>query len=144
MIFFIATIVFLVGFNPTVHTPLAYIQKYNFNVVWPRAMMSTNTLYKRCNTIRLSERAELSRWKMLGHILRSDERSPAQAALCYAVEMNISLVGRIGCHRKNLFQTLKCDLKKRSIMLNNYEDVLHLRELASDRGHWNNLFVRDI
>ena len=114
------------------------------NVVWPRAMMSTNTLYKRCNTIRLSERAELSRWKMLGHILRSDERSPVQAALCYAVDMNISLVGRIGCHRKNLFQTLKCDLKKRSIMLNNYEDVLHLRELASDRGHWNNLFVRDI
>ena len=24
------------------------------------------------------KRAELSRWKMLGHILRSDERSPAQ------------------------------------------------------------------
>ena len=31
------------------------------------------------------KRAELSRWNMLGHILRSDERSPAQVALCFVI-----------------------------------------------------------
>ena len=42
------------------------------NVSWPRSLISNDTLYKRCSSTPLSKRAELSRWKMLGHILRSD------------------------------------------------------------------------
>ena len=109
------------------------------NVSWQRSMMSKDTLYKQSNSTPLSKRAELSRWKMLGHILRSDERSPAQAALCFAVEM-CSEVGRLGAHRRNLLHHLKVDLWKRFILLESYEDILHLRELASDRGYWSKMF----
>ncbi|XP_063682576.1 uncharacterized protein LOC134817369 [Bolinopsis microptera] len=109
------------------------------NVSWPRSMMSKDTLYKQSNSTPMSERAELSRWKMLGHILRSDERSPAQAALCFAVEM-CSEVGRLGAHRRNLLHHLKVDLWKRFILLESYDDILHLRELASNRGYWSKLF----
>ena len=56
------------------------------NVSWPRSLISNDTLYKRCSSTPLSKRAELSRWKMLGHILRSDERSPAQVALCFVIQ----------------------------------------------------------
>ena len=72
---------------------------------------------------------------MLGHILRSNERSPAQAALCFAVEM-CSEVDRLGAHRPNLLHHLKVDLWKRSILLESYDDILHL----SDRGYWSKMF----
>ena len=47
------------------------------NIRWPRSMITNDTLYKRCNTTPLSQRAALSRWKMLGHALRIPENSPA-------------------------------------------------------------------
>lgn len=110
------------------------------NIQWPRSMISNVTLYKRCNSTPLSTRAKLSRWKMLGHVLRSDERSPAQVALCYVVEMCNTMVGRLGRHRCNLLQHLKDDLYKRYILLETYDDVLHLRELAADRKYWKDLY----
>jgi len=110
------------------------------NVSWPRSLMSNDTLYAQTNSTPLSKRAELSRWKMLGHVLRSDEQSPAQAALCFAVEMCNDLTGRLGCHRRNLLHHIKEDLKKRFILLNTYDDIVHLRELASDRRYWSELF----
>ena len=61
------------------------------------------------------------------------------AALCFAVEM-CSEVGRLGAHRRNLLHHLKVDLWKRFILLESYEDILHLRELASDRGYWSKMF----
>ena len=77
-------------------TPKAVLEKLDvchrrhlrqiMNIRWPRSMISNKTLYDRCNSTHLSIRAELSRWKMLGHVLRSPENSPAQAALCFAIE----------------------------------------------------------
>ena len=69
------------------------------NVRWP-SIMSNKTLYERCNTRPLSERVALARWKMLGHVLRSPENSPAQSALCFVVDSMNILSGR----RMNLFQ----------------------------------------
>ena len=88
-------------------------------------MMSKDTLYTQSNCTPLSlKRAELSTWKMLGRILRSDERLPAQAGLCFAVEI-CSEVGRLGAHRRNLLHHLKVDLWKRFIMLESYDDILY-------------------
>ena len=114
------------------------------NITWPRSMISNKTLYKRCNTTSLSERAEFARWKMFGHILRSNECSPAQSALCFAINMLNSLPGRLGRHRKTLLQTLKRDLESRRIMLNDYYDIIHLRELASNRLKWKELYEMKI
>ena len=110
------------------------------NVFLPRSLISNDTLYKRCNSTPRSKRAELSRWKMLGHILMSDERSPAQVALCFVIQQCEDNVGRLGCHRRNLLHHLRDDLKKRFILLETYDDVIHLRELASDRKYWSNIY----
>ena len=56
-----------------------------------------------------------------------------------AVEM-CSEIGRLGAHRRNLLHHLKVDLWKRFILLESYDDILHLRELASDCRYWSKMF----
>ena len=68
-----------------------------------------------------------------------DHQLKLSAVLCFAVEM-CSEVGRLGAYRRNLLHHLKVDLWKRFILLESYEDILHLRELASDRGYWSKMF----
>ena len=46
---------------------------------------------------------------MLGHVLRSDEKTAAHQALAYAVE-TFNSVGRRGAPQANLFTVLKEDL----------------------------------
>jgi hypothetical protein len=93
-------------------------------------MMINETLYKRCNTTPLSVRAARSRWKMLGHVLRSPENSPAQSALCFAVDAMSCMPGRVGRHRVNLLQIIKKDLKLYNLVLSKYEYIIKLKELA--------------
>ena len=80
------------------------------NIWWPRSMISNNTLYKRCNTTPLSpfHREQLCRDGKCWVMLRSPENSPAQSALCFAVD---AMPGRFGRHRVNLLQVVKKDLK---------------------------------
>jgi hypothetical protein len=110
------------------------------NIRWPFGFISNKTLYAKCNTTPLSERAEYSRWKMLGHVLRSPENSPAQAALCFAVESMNNLPGRLGRHRINLLSVLRNDLKSRNLSLNTYDDIINLRNLAYNRAQWRKVF----
>ena len=110
------------------------------NIWWPRGMISNNTLYRRCNTTPLSERAALSRWKMLGHVLRSPENSPAQSALCFSIDAMNNLPGRVGRHRVNLLQVIIKDLKVHDLKLNDYFDIVKLRELSWDRISWRKMF----
>ena len=110
------------------------------NVRWP-SIMSNKTLYERCKTRPLSERVALARWKMLGHVLRSPENSPAQSALCFVVDHMKILPGRRGRHRMNLFKAIRDDLLSRGFNLNCYEDVLNMRELAGDKSNWRKLFT---
>ena len=69
----------------------------------------------------LSERVTHARWKMLGHILRSDCNSPAQEALYFAVNSFLTFKGRLGRHQINLYKTILGDLKMRNINLNDYD-----------------------
>ena len=110
------------------------------NVRWP-SIMSNKTLYERCNTRPLSERVALVRWKMLGHVLRSPENSPAQSALWFVVDYMKILPGRRGRHRMNLFKVIRDDLLFRGFNINCYEDVLNMREIAGDRSKWRKLFT---
>ena len=98
-------------------------------------------MYERCNTRPLSERVALARWKMLGHVLRSPENSPAQSALCFVVDYMKILPGRRGRHRMNLFKVIRDDLLFRGFSMNCYEDVLNMREIAGDRSKWRKLFT---
>ena len=106
---------------------------------WPRAVISNDALYKRCEVTPLSTRIESARWRMLGHILRSDENTPAQLALHFAVNADATMKGRVGRHQNNLFKLLKNDLKLRNISLNNMNDLEILKFLAYDRSKWRSL-----
>ena len=47
------------------------------NYRWPNGVISNRTLYGRCNVEPLSNRIDSMRWKMFGHILRSNDTTPA-------------------------------------------------------------------
>ena len=105
-------------------------------------IISNKDLYARCKVTPLSERVTKSRWKMLGHILRSDCNSPPQLALSFAVESMVSMKGRVGRHQSNIFKTILCDLNKRNINLCNLDDLTQLRHIASNRNLWRNLYIQ--
>ena len=109
------------------------------NIRYPE-MISNNTLYKRCSVAKLSDRVSEYRWRMLGHILRSDENTAAQLALTFAVEADKSLIGRIGRPRSNLFTLIKNDLNQRNLKMNSIAELNDIREIARCRERWKNLF----
>ena len=74
-------------------------------------IIKNDTLYKRCEVVPLSERVACARWRMLGHVLRSDNNSPAQLALHFAVESQSTKKGRVGRHQSNLLRTIQFDLE---------------------------------
>lgn len=108
------------------------------NMTYPN-IIRNKTLYKRCDTVPLSERVGCARWRMLGHILRSDNNSPAQLALHFAVESQSVMKGRVGRHQSNLFKTILTDLSDRNIRLVNTDDLYDLRNFALDRRQWREL-----
>ena len=105
-------------------------------------VISNKALYERCGVTPLSERVTYARWKMLGHVLRSDCSSPAQRALQFAVEAYNCMKGRVGRHQSNLFKLIINDLNKRNISLVDIYDLYDLRATASDRVLWRKLFSR--
>ena len=109
-------------------------------MTWPHGIISNVSLYKRCNTVPLSERVGLARWKMLGHILRSSSNSPAQLALSFAVDSRHTMTGRVGRHQTNLFKFICKDLSDRNIKFCNIDDLIDLRHLANDRASWRILY----
>ena len=103
-------------------------------------IISNKDLYARCNVTPLSERVMAARWRMLGHILRSDCNSPPQLALNFAVDSINNMKGRIGRHQSNLFKTIISDLGRRHIYLHDNNDLTDLRHLASNRVTWKNMY----
>ena len=105
----------------------------------PKAVISNVALYKRCELTPLSSRIESARWRMLGHVLRSEENTPAQLALHFAVSADATMKGRVGRHQNNLFRILKNDLNRRNILLYCVDDLENLKFLASNRNKWRSL-----
>ena len=56
------------------------------------------------------------RWRMFGHILRSDDNTPANVSLVFAVTMNSKLKGRVGSPGKSLLKLLMDDLEDRILV----------------------------
>ena len=99
--------------------------------------ISNTTLYQRCNTRPLSERVTVARWKMFGHILRSQSNAPAMMAIKFALFGTSDLKGRRGRPQTNLLTVLKNDLRERGFdFTRDFEKVMLL---ASDRKRWKGL-----
>ena len=107
---------------------------------WPNGQISNKTLYARCPVEKLSERIEKQRWNMFGHILRSNENTPAQLALLFAVESDELFKGRLGRPRMNLFSVLGNDLSERSLSMRNFDELNEIRDIAACRRCWSNIF----
>ena len=88
----------------------------------------------------LTERVDHARWKMLGHVLRSGNGTPAFQSFKFAVTGTTDLKGRIGRHRSNLFDLIMLDLKNRGIKVRNEQELENLIEIANDRDLWRDLF----
>ena len=109
------------------------------NVYWPRGKIRNDELYKKClNTVKLSERVKKMRWTMLGHILRSNENTPAFVSLKFALSND--LTGRRGRHQSNLLSTVLKDLSERNFYLKTLSDLEALRALALNRMNWRSCF----
>ena len=98
-------------------------------------------LYRRCGVVPVTERVRKARWKLLGHILRSDDNTPAALALQFAISSSEQLRGRCGRPRCNLFTAIVNDLKENSLRLTESSDLDNLKMLASDRPVWRSMFV---
>ena len=107
---------------------------------WPNGQISNKALYARCAVGKLSDRIAKQRWNMLGHILRSDENTPAQLALSYAVNSNDKMMGRLGRPRMNLFSVLVNDLKNRNLSIDNFDELNEVKDIASCKKCWAHLF----
>ena len=59
------------------------------NIRWPTGVISNEALYARCNVTPLSVRVSKFRWRMLGHILRGQEDSPANTSVLFAINSDI-------------------------------------------------------
>ena len=80
------------------------------------------------SVVPLSERVACARLRMLGHVLRSDNNSPAQLTLHFAVESQSTKMGRVGRHQSNLLRTtIKFDLSSRNIPFVNTDDLYSFR-----------------
>ena len=108
------------------------------NITWPN-IISNENLYKRCDVTPITERVDISRWTMLGHVLRLPENSPAALALVFAID-GCSAKSRRGRHQVNLFNTIKSDLVLRGFSLSNIDDLYVLRDVARDRKKWRSLY----
>ena len=115
------------------------VLKLKLKFKWPY-VISNKALYARCKTIQPSERIAESRWKLLGHICRCDENTPACNALYFAVESAQKYKVRRGRPRITLLSTIKQDLQRRNLELNNASDIYHLRNIARERVLWKRLF----
>ena len=88
----------------------------------------------------MTERITEARWKLLGHIMRSDNRTPAYQAFRFAALGSKDIKGRKGRHRTNLFDLILKDLTGKNISLKTENDMNILVDLALDRKGWRELF----
>ena len=88
----------------------------------------------------LTDRVDLARWTMLGHVLRLPENSPAAVALSYALDGCQIYKSRRGRHQTNLFNTIKLDLSVRGFKLECFNDLYVVRDRAKKRTEWKELF----
>ena len=78
------------------------------------------------------------RWRMLGHILRGHEDSPAYVSMLFAINADSYMAGRLGRPCLNLLDVIMKDLIRRNMNnnLRSVTDFEHLRFLALDRREW--------
>ena len=107
------------------------------NIRWP-GVISNKNLYQRCQTEPLSCRVAVSRWSLLGHILRGAKDAPAYLSIMFAIEQYSICKSRLGRPITNLLDVIKKDLALRDFKfsLNTIDDLYELEFLAYNKSEW--------
>ena len=110
-----------------------------------RHRVTNNSLYEMSNSKTLSADIKKARWKMLGHVLRLSENTPAQRSMkCYFENYENKKRFR-GRPRTTLPVVIEQDLKAANkvnpcilniSILNSINDLRELQQLAQDREKW--------
>ena len=77
---------------------------------------------------------------MMGHVLRSDDNTPAMLSLKFVLNSSGEFKGRVGRPNTNLYKMLVDDLKYRNLELRNLNDLNEIRDIASCRMCWKLLY----
>ena len=110
------------------------------NIYWPKGVISNRELYRRCNTVPITERVRKARWTFFGHVLRMDDNCPPVLALRFAITSGELYCGRLGRPRINLLSTLQEDLKEFNLSLKSVNDLEEIRLIARNRSKWKQMF----
>jgi hypothetical protein len=111
------------------------------HIKWPTSVISNKALYARCKVTPLSTRVMWYRWRMLGHVLRGAEDSPAYVSMLFAINADNNMKGRLGRPSLNLLDIIRKDLVRKNIniKLKSITDFEDLRYLALDKKAWKDL-----
>ena len=126
-------------------------------IKYPKKISDKN-LYRETKERPISETMKEARWKLLGHILRRTEEIPANKAMIFYFNNNISGKKFKGARRTTLPEVLNSDLEKLQnefqhlkdhnysarLKLRTREDLEKLKNVASNRKLWRSLVTRVI
>jgi hypothetical protein len=113
-------------------------------ITYPRKI-SNDKLYKLCNAGKLEHMIREARWRMLGHVLRMENETPAKYATIKYFDKGKSFLGR---PRTTLATIINEDIKlahaqhNREVFsqlppqLKNIMDLNQLETIANDRSKW--------
>ena len=114
-------------------------------------------LYKRCNTSQLKGRITHARWSLFGHVLRLARDTPAQLAMDYYTQVEVSDRGRpittlpvvlFNEYKKYKIMTIndkrRVDKKPemKTYQRSTSQMLVELRGLAGDRVEWRNVVAK--
>jgi hypothetical protein len=99
-------------------------------------MVSSDALYKLCNTPPLSDKSRPAKMVMFGHVLMMPEETPAQRALEFAL-LGASKYKARRRHQCIHLLSMLCDLKKAGLgTLKSRMELMKLRISAEDKRQW--------
>ena len=117
---------------------------------YPR-IISNQDLYKKCDTSELTPIIRAARWRMLGHVLRMADDTPAKyATIHFFDQATTAFKGRpittlatvmnddLELAKKQQ-QTSQKALDELPKQLKKLEDIKHLEKLAKDRSKWSSI-----
>ena len=116
------------------------------NVKYPHRMKNRE-VYRLTDENPISLQIMISRWKLFGHILRLNERTPAKKAMQYYFEKSnsskfkgrprVTLPIKLSCDIKSTIESDRDFLRDYSVLeLKTKEDLEILNNIARDRNTW--------
>ena len=106
--------------------------------------ISNKKVYEVTKATPLSIEITLARWKMLGHVLRLNEKTPARKAMKYYFQIPPDVKRFRGRKRATIISTINRDIERTKKKFLNFDlhilktelDLRNIRVKATNRNHW--------